>query len=249
MSVSNPIIADTMLKIIYDNEYAMPYTVTYNGTTVSLFGSSGDLLEHMSMLFGSWQWYPSAVLPGTAQGFVSLWSRWLQRNASNIVRQYNALAEDYNPIHNYDVTEQAADGSRRSKDTQTVTPSGTMSVASAHTGTDTTTDSRYGYDSSAGVPADKSELSHGETVTDTTSFTGYKTDTETSSANDQSITLPDGTTGTGYDVGSEHYLRRYGNIGVQTAADILGGELAIRVHDLAIEWLGRFRDQYLVYVG
>ena len=124
-----------------------------------------------------------------------------------------------------------------------------MQVSSAHTGTDTTTDNRYGFDSSAGAPADSTTLQHGETVTDTTSFTGYKTDTETTSANDQTITLPDGTTGTGYDIGSEHYLRRYGNIGVQTAADIVGGELELRTHDLAIEWLKRFRDQYFVYVG
>lgn len=249
MSRDECVKVDTLLKAIYDGEYTVPYQATYDGTTVSLFSSAGDLLEHMSMLFGSYLWFPSVMLPATAQGFVSLWSRWLTRNAENIVRQFNALAEEYNPIHNYDLTEAAADGSRRSKDTQTVTPSGTMSVASAHTGTDTTTEDRYGFDSSTGAHADKSTLSHGETVTDTTSFNQYKTETETTSANDQSITLPDGTTGTGYDVGSEHYLHRYGNIGVQTAADILSGELEVRTHDLSVEWVQRFGNQYFVYVG
>lgn len=239
---------DDMIREIMDAEQSMPFAITYSGQSIELM-QSDDCLEHFSLLAGCYYWIPSVVQPATVAGFVSLFNRWCDRNADNIGRQIAALAETYNPIHNYDVVETAADGTRRSKDTVTTTPSGTMQVSSAHTGTDTTTDKRYGFDSSAAVPADTSDLQHGETVTDTTSFTNYKTVTDTESANNQSITLPDGTTGTGYDTGSEHYLHREGNIGVQTAADILGGELAIRVHDIAIEWLERFRDQYFVYWG
>ena len=259
--------------------------VTSGGTTVNLMNSQYVYL-HLDMLYGGYRWYYPTLYAYNASVFYGLWQQWLQRNASNIVRQYNALLEDYNPIYNYDLTEQAADGSRHDKTTDTTTPSGEMTVttghtgtdtttpsgqmqvASAHTGTDTTTDSKWGFDSSAAVPSDQSALLHGETVTDTTTFTGYKTElthgetvTDTTTfddyqterttehENDQSMQLPDGTTATGYADASEHYLRRYGNIGVQTAADILGGELAIRVHDLALEWLRRFGDEYFVYVG
>lgn len=248
MASNNYVTVDTILKSLSDSQANMPFSVTYDGTTIELMTTS-DTLDHMSMLFGSWYWFPPFTNSASADTFKALFNSWCSRNASNIVRQVLALAEDYNPIFNYDLTEQSADGSRRSNVTDTVTPSGTMSVASAHTGTDTTTDDRYGLDSSAGAHADKSTLSHGETVTDTTSFNQYKTETVTSSANDQSVTLPDGSTGTGYDTGSEHYMRRFGNIGVQTAADILGGELEIRIHDIAVEWLERFRDRYFVYWG
>ena len=241
------LIVDDLIKAIYDAETELKFKITYDGTEYMLMDTF-DNLSHMSMMFGGYAWY-TPVFGGNVTSFIALFNAFITRNTENIGRQLTALLEDYNPIYNYDLTEQAADGSRRAKDTTISTPSGTMSVASAHTGTDTTTENRYGLDSSAGVPADKSTLMHGETVTDTTSFNQYKTETETTSANDQSVTLPDGNTATGYAEASEHYLRRFGNIGVQTAADILGGELALRVHDLACEWLMRFGNQYFVYAG
>lgn len=300
----------------------MKFQITYNNSQINLMNSQ-EVYLHLSMLAGGYRWYYPEIYPYNINIFFAFWTDFLARNTENIGRQYTALLETYNPIYNYDLTEQAADGSRHDTETitttpsgeqtvttahtgtdtstpsgqmqvtsahtgtDTTTPSGQMQVTSSHTGTDTTTDSRWGYDSGSASPADKSELAHGETVTDTTTYTNYQTSlshgetvtdtttytgykeelshgetvTETTTfddykneqtkghSNDQTITLPDGTTATGFADGSEHYLRRFGNIGVQTAADILGGELALRVHDLAIEWLQRFVDLYLVYVG
>lgn len=250
MAASSKATVDYCLKQLFNAETDMAFAVTLSdGSSVTLM-QSAELLAMMSQLYGSYYWYPPITFAGASgSSFKQLWEWWLQRNNNNIARQLEALALDYNPINNYDLTEQAADGTRAAKTTITATPSGTMSVASVHTGTDTTTENRYGFDSSAPVPADKSELQHGETVTDTTSFTGYKTETETEQAHDQSMMLPDGNTGSGYDQATEHYLRRFGNIGVQTAADILGGELAIRTHDIALEWLQRFGRENFIYWG
>lgn len=240
---------DTAVKAYYTAEIETKFEVTLSdGSTVELLDSL-DLYSELSMRYGCYYFYPPAFLPLNVSYLRDTLLAWIERNNDNIARQLETLALSYDPISNYDMTEQAADGSKVSKATTTVTPTGTMSVASAHTGTDTTTDNRYGFDSSAGVPADKTELSHGETVTDTTSFTNYKTTSETESSHDRSITTPDGSTLSGLDSGTEHYLRRYGNIGVTTSAQLATGELELRVHDIAIEWLQRFADQYLIYVG
>lgn len=240
---------DQAVKAYWLGELDTAYAVTLSdGSTVTLL-SSDDLYRELSMRYGCYYFYPPSFLPLNVAHLRDTFLSWLHRNNDNIARQIETLAMEYDPIANYDMTERAADGTKVAKETTTATPSGTMSVASVHTGTDTTTDSRYGFNSSTGAPADKSELAHGETVTDTTSFTGYKTETETESAHDRSITTPDGSTLSGLDTGSEHYLRRYGNIGVTTSAQLAAGELELRVHDIAIEWLERFADEYLIYVG
>lgn len=240
---------DQAVKAYWLGEVTTAYAVTLSdGSTVTLL-SSDDLYRELSMRYGCYYFYPPSFLPLNVSHLRDTFLSWLARNNDNIVRQIETLALEYDPIANYDMTERAADGTKIAKETTTATPSGTMSVASVHSGTDTTTDNRYGFDSAAGSPADQSTMQHGETVTDTTSFTGYKTETETESAHDRSITTPDGSTLGGLDSGSEHYLRRYGNIGVTTSAQLASGELELRVHDIAIEWLERFADQYLIYVG
>jgi len=240
---------DEAVKAYYLAELETDYKVTLSDGSVVTLLSSNDLYSELSMRYGCYYFYPPSFLPLNTSHLRDTFLSWLNRNNANIARQIETLALDYDPIANYDMTERAADGTKIAKETTTVTPSGTMSVASEHTGTDTTTDNRYGFDSDSGVPADEMTLQHGETVTDTTSFTNYKTESERESAHDRSITTPDGSTLSGLDSGSEHYLRRYGNIGVTTSAQLATGELALRVHDIAIEWLERFADQYLIYVG
>ena len=240
---------DQAVKAYYDAELETSYAVTLSDSSTVTLLSSDDLYRELSMRYGCYYFYQPSFLPLNVSYLRDTFLSWLDRNNDNIARQIETLALTYDPIANYDMTEQAADGSKVSKETTTVTPTGTMQVASAHTGTDTTTDKRYGFDSSAAVPADTSDLQHGETVTDTTSFTNYKTTSETESSHDRSITTPDGSTLSGLDSGTEHYLRRYGNIGVTTSAQLATGELELRVHDIAIEWLERFADEYLIYVG
>lgn len=240
---------DDAVKAYWLGEVDTDYKVTLSDGTVVTLLSSDDLYRELSMRYGCYYFYPPSFLPLNVSHLRDTFLAWLSRNSDNIARQIETLSLEYDPIANYDMTEQAADGTRIAKETTTATPSGTMSVASVHTGTDTTTDNRYGFDSADGAHADQTTMQHGETVTDTTSFVGYKTETETESAHDRSITTPDGALLSGLDSGSEHYLRRYGNIGVTTSAQLASGELELRVHDIAIEWLERFADEYLIYVG
>lgn len=240
---------DRAVKAFYEGEVSTEFTVTLLDGSVYTLMNSFMLYSHLSMMYGCYYFLQPDFLPLNVDNLRTVFLQWLQRNNDNIARAIDALTRQYNPINNYDMTEQSADGSRQAKVTGTVTPSGSMQDTAVHTGTDTTTDNRYGLDSTTGKPADQTSLQHGETVTSTTTFTGYETETVTESDNDKSMQLPDGTTATGYDRANEHYMTRSGNIGVTTSAQMITGELELRVHDLAIEWLRRFADEYLIYWG
>ena len=140
------------------------------------------------------------------------------------------MKAEYDPISNYDMTEQAADGRKLSKRTDTTTPTG---------GTESKV-YRYGL----GSDADGSLYSKEESLPKA----GAKTELTESYDNNQSMTF-DGSTLTGYHDAAEHYLKRSGNIGVTTSAQMIEGELQLRMHDLLREYIKEFIDRYCFCVG
>lgn len=178
-------------------------------------------------------WYFITVEPDGADYFKDLWKAYIAATGKNLLRAYNALLETYNPIENYNLIEESADGVKRDTDTITNTPDGTT--------TTTRETNKYAIDSSVGgEPAD--------VETTTTGFT-LRTDTETRE-HDNTITVDfQGDTLGGYNEGNEHRLARHGNIGVQTAADIIGGELKLRTVNLLTEYVQAFMNEYCYYVG
>lgn len=173
----------------------------------------------------------SGIFQPTPAYFIALWRRYVTNTEEQLWRIWTALKKDYDPISNYDLMEIGADGRRLSKETDTVTPYG---------GTETETQlDLYGVNSGTnGAHADKTK-----TTTKPIPDVDTKTETTREKENDQSMDF-DGETLTGYHDAAEHYLKRTGNIGVQTAADMLLREKEVREIDLLHDYVKRFIDRY-----
>lgn len=128
-----------------------------------------------------------------------------------------ALSEEYNPLHNYDRTEEE-DLDR----TETGTDGGTRSIARG--GRDTTTDTTGG-SSTEGVTGYNTAAFADKSKVTTTGQGSTTTDYGSTSTETRNLTRG-GTTK------DKRKLRAYGNIGVTTSAEMLRGELEVRNTDI-----------------
>ena len=175
------------------------------------------------------------VIPETGEelhgGFIfSDWLNFIARNGENLKRMIDALYADYNPIENYNMREQSADGTKQ--DSHTTTPHGKITVETTPYAT--------------GINSTGDGAQMGKTTT-TTSYTDA--DSEITYDNTMSIKDNDDNSESGYHKGEQHYLKRSGNIGVTTSAQMITQELELRVVDLIADFVKRFFDQYCYYVG
>lgn len=219
------------LMSVLDPDLNNRFELAYDGHVMY----SRDLvLSLMEYNWSSWDFVVSSVFQASTAYFAAVWSDYKAETIEQLYRAWTALQAEYDPISNYDMTETAADGKRLDKSTDTTTPSG---------GTETATKTyRAGLNSvDDGVQADYIDSK-------TTPLDDTQTETVTEHDNTQSMTF-DGTTKTGYHEASEHYLKRSGNIGVTTAAQMIEGELDIRARSLVYEYLQRFFDRYAYSVG
>lgn len=166
--------------------------------------------------------------------FLMAWHDFFRRHQNNINRQYTALTAEYNPISNYDMTEheetEREDGGTVTTGTLgTKTQGGTVGDA----GENTTTSKVYGYNSGAGADADKVEGTNGNTRT-------YDITNEDDTTVTETIDTTAGTT---------RDLTRSGNIGVTTSAQMVSGELELRVHDIAVNFIKIFAVENLHAIG
>lgn len=163
--------------------------------------------------------------------------RWCSKNAKTWEELYKTTIQDYNPIYNYDRTEETADirsGTRKlSEDTSSNTKqNGDTSV------TDTSSDS-----SEHTTSADNSD----------TYEPGYKDvssrqDTQASeSSNRVDVTgdrAVDETTGETY----SHKLRAYGNIGVTTTQEMLEDQRKLVRYNVYNEIADSFKEEFCLYI-
>ena len=176
--------------------------------------------------------------------------RWSARHQPLWLRYYNAVMAEYDPISNYDRTEQIdlthgkkvtyggsiTDGT---SGTITDTPSGTVKVERD----DTTTETVSAYNSSSYDPAKQTVLD-GET---NTSYTNYKE--ERSFTNyEEKRTFNNTDTNSGKDSTSIH---AYGNIGVTTSQQMVLAELDLvprldLIDFIADDWHSEFN--LMIYV-
>ena len=139
-------------------------------------------------------------------------------------RLYAVYTAEYNPIENTDVTETFTDqktGSGTTGNTKTLNTStsntGNATVQSTGTGSGSTAGNVYGFDSSAAV---------GDTTGSDSSNTSSTTGTQSANTIADTGTITDA--GTHSDTESiTHNLRRHGNIGVMTMAQLAGGEIEL----------------------
>lgn len=163
--------------------------------------------------------------------------RWCSKNAKTWDELYKTTIQDYNPIYNYDRTEETTDtrsGTRKmSEDTSSNTKqSGDSSV------TDTSSDS-----SEHTISADNSD----------TYEPGYKDvasrrDTQASeSSNRVDVSgdrAVDETTGETY----THKLRAFGNIGVTTTQEMLEAQRKVVRFNVYDEIANSFKEEFCLYI-
>lgn len=163
--------------------------------------------------------------------------RWCSKNAKTWDELYKTTIQDYNPIYNYDRTEETTDtrsGTRTlSEDTSSNTKqNGDTSV------TDTSSDS-----SEHTMSADNSSTYEPE-YKDASS----RQDTQASeSSNRVDVTgdrAVDETTGETY----SHKLRAYGNIGVTTTQEMLEAQRKVVRYNIYNEIADSFKEEFCLYI-
>lgn len=215
--------ADNTLQIVVDGT-----TIADNATVLDLWILRQDWIYTQSKLH---HYQNAQTGDEIAGGYIfAEWGSFIARNGENLKRMFDALYADYNPINNYDMTEQGATGTKQ--DAHRTTPHGkiTNTATAYQTGVNSTGDGAL----------------TGKTVTET-QYTNA--DSETEYDNTMSIKNNDDVAETGYHRGEQHYLKRSGNIGVTTSAQMISQELQLRVVDLISDFVKRFFDTYCYFVG
>lgn len=158
------------------------------------------------------------------------WKTYVSRCGQNLQKLLAALDKEYNPLNNYDLTEQAADGEKR--DSHSTTPTGTITVETTPFAT--------------GLNSTGDGAQTGKTTTET-SYQNASTTTDYTNTK----TIPDneGQQVTGFHTASQHFLRRFGNIGVKGNAQLIAEEWDIRYREAVREFVDRFFAHYCYYVG
>lgn len=154
---------------------------------------------------------------------------WCAAHAAAWQRMYDALAAEYDPIHNYDRTDTETEdvsGSGSESTSGSEAESITDLQSSSFTGetqaggTDTTTGSKMGFNSSVWVPADQTETAHGANNSSASATTGSGSQTRDS---DKSESKEHSSAET-----RSRTLHSEGNIGVTTSQQMVTAELELR---------------------
>lgn len=163
--------------------------------------------------------------------------RWCSKNAKTWEELYKTTIQDYNPIYNYDRTEETTD-----------TRSGTRKLSE-----DTSSNTKQSGDSSV---TDSSSDSNEHTMSADNSDNyepGYKDvssrqDMQASeSSNRVDVTgdhAVDETTGETY----SHKLRAYGNVGVTTTQEMLEAQRKVVRYNIYNEIADSFKDEFCLYI-
>lgn len=163
--------------------------------------------------------------------------RWCSKNAKTWEELYKTTVQDYNPIYNYDRTEETTD-----------TRSGTRTLSE-----DTSSNTKQNGDSSVtDTSSDSSE--HTISADNSDSYEpGYKDvssrqDTQSSeSSNHVDVTgdrAVDETTGETY----SHKLRAYGNVGVTTTQEMLEAQRTLVRYNVYNEIADSFKEEFCLYI-
>lgn len=163
--------------------------------------------------------------------------RWCSKNAKTWEELYKTTIQDYNPIYNYDRTEETTD-----------TRSGTRKLSE-----DTSSNTKQSGDSS--VTDSSSDTSEHTTSADNsdTYEPGYKdvSSREDTQASESSSRVDmtgdravDETTGETY----SHKLRAYGNIGVTTTQEMLEAQRKVVRYNIYNEIADSFKEEFCLYI-
>lgn len=210
----------TIIERLFQSETELKIVVD----GVELFGNRAVYMEMGK--YADWFYAPIMLYEAHVDDFRELWREYVSVHGENLKREYEALYSEYNPIENYALQESGIDGVKRDRTTTETTP----------TGKTKTTDSlsKTGVNST-GIGA----------LTDTreneTEYTNRKDTTTITPDNTQAVDFG-GETHAGYNEAREHFFKRSGNIGVQTAMDMIKSEVSERQ---AVDLLGAFVRRFI----
>ena len=163
--------------------------------------------------------------------------RWCSKNAKTWEELYKTTIQDYNPIYNYDRTEETTD-----------TRSGTRTLSE-----DTSSNTKQNGDTSVtDTSSDNSEHTTSADNSDTYE-PGYKDvssrqDTQASeSSNRVDVTgdrAVDETTGETY----SHKMRAFGNVGVTTTQEMLSAQRTLVRYNVYDEIADSFKEEFCLYI-
>lgn len=191
--------------------------------------------------------------------FFGLWDHYNKMHLADLQRLYAASYGQYDPLSNYDMMEHNFDGRKLDKTTETTTPEGKTTTTATITGklTDTTTQYKTGLGSGGTETitdkfvTDNTSGSGNDTRKTTTDLTyeaGTKTTRDDTPDNTKSGSF-NGETLTGYHEIYERHTMRKGNIGVQSAQDLIEKEVNVRKYNLLVEYVKQFFQLYGYYTG
>lgn len=164
-------------------------------------------------------WYFSVIAAGDpTHNLVVLWQNYVKEWQHSIDSMYNALYANYEPLHNYDMTESESVG--RKIDKTVTTPTGTTTQSYKSTTFDDAT------------------LRNVDETTNTSNMT-----TTVTPANTQSIPDISGS----FNNGEIRKHTRSGNIGVTTSQQMIESELEMRKKSVA-NWLIEFFVHQYMYM-
>lgn len=154
-------------------------------------------------------------------------TRWAQRWSRTFTKWYEALQIEYDPLYNYDRTEEWTtidDGSDLT--TRNLATSGNRTTETDSTGSSTDTGSGTSTDTVSAYNTNtfQNDRKNDSTSTGTTSTTTDQTQTETTGGTDT------GTVKTDHDNTNTRTGRAFGNIGVTTSQQMLTAQLEV------VEW-------------
>lgn len=261
---------------VKNTQQATAFTVSYTWYEYGLDGSdilhnetilNTTIFDYLTTHWPSWALVYDDSVTASYQWFARIFGSWRSRNTDNLARITTAYKSVYNPVNNYNSREQRTHlgnaGYIDSTTTHSV-PQYTDSTTDSNTRTgsenrddtasvttfDSTdlgvTDSNTGSTTYNGVTDSGSgSITHGEhTDTDTTTMTHHNALNGSADYSGGSDLF--GNSVTGGDEYSNEIFTRAGNIGVTKSQEMIADELALRTHDIIIEWLAGFINEYCI---
>lgn len=162
--------------------------------------------------------------------------RWCSKNAKTWEELYKTTIQDYNPIYNYDRTEETRDTRRETRKLSEDTSSNTQQSGDSSV-TDSSSDT-----SEHTISADNSD-SYEPGYKDTASQHDTQESESSSRADVTGDRAVDETTGEIY----SHKLRAYGNIGVTTTQEMLEAQRKVVRYNIYNEIADSFKEEFCLY--
>lgn len=238
-----------------------PYSMNINDGEGTTIYDSFTVIREFERYYYYQVWLFEYGTDQPYQVFHGQWARYLDQHGEDLIRAYTALYSTYDPITNYDMTEEALDGRKLDSNTETTTPTGKTTTTTKTEGKLKDTENVYKTGVGSGgseTLTDKIETisesgDAGDTnqrviTSDIQYEAGTKTERKDTPANTQSGVFGSDTR-TGYHEATEHLLSRKGNIGVTTTQQMIESELDLRKQNLLQDFIRQFVDTHCYYVG